>query len=179
MQVYTNKTKTDFWFLQGEANPFQISDREFYRLAEMPLSGTKGILTDAECNDFYEITLPAKAPENTMILTESAYFARNWFLHQILSGKTLSIRGTAIECYEFISRIKCVAPLPAQLEAMEQKTIGGILFKALCILHSEFFESLPESAQFPYAAVKNYHWTKEGAKKHMNEIRIEAGVPNF
>lgn len=82
----------------------------------------------------------------------------------------ISIREHCIPAYDILSRLRNVAPIPSELDSMEQKTGGGIIKKIKAVVESPYFKALPNSAIIESGAEPNYEWRKADAEKEADLI---------
>ena len=82
----------------------------------------------------------------------------------------ISIREHCIPASDFLSRLRNVAPIPSELDSMEQKTGGGIIKKIKAVVESPYFKALPKSATIRSGANPAYEWRKADAAAEAEQI---------
>lgn len=85
----------------------------------------------------------------------------------------ISIREHCIPSYDALARLRRVAPIPAELDSMEEKTAGGIVNKVWAVVNSDYFKSLPASKVIQSGATPEYYWDKQVAEAEMRQIYNE------
>ncbi len=81
----------------------------------------------------------------------------------------IQIRQHCIPAYDELSRLREVAPIPNEIDDMEQDTAGGIVKKVKAVLDSEYFKSLPSSKVIQSGGNADY-WVKTYCKAELDRI---------
>ena len=92
----------------------------------------------------------------------------------------ISIRNHCIPAHDELHRLRQVQEIPQDLDAMEEKTAGGIVKKIKAVLDSEYFKNLPESQVIKSGGNDSYLWNKRKAAAEMTRIWNECkdSIPN-
>lgn len=93
---------------------------------------------------------------------------------------TISIRNHCIPAHDELHRLRQVQDIPHDLDAMEEKTAGGIVKKIKAVLDSEYFKNLPYSKFIQSGGNDTYLWKKINARAEMERIWNECkdSIPN-
>jgi hypothetical protein len=82
----------------------------------------------------------------------------------------ISIRSHCIPCFDELSRLRKVAPIPVDLDSMEEETGGGIIKKFKAVVDSDYFKKLPSSATIESGYISKYLWSKDETKEECDRI---------